>query len=118
MGQTYGTAQTVASAPMVSNMAYGASTMQTMAAPAMQMQTIAPAMQMQTSGFQVGQSIKYQSRTNGEWYPGKINGRSGNGWQVVLNDGMAKEVDDRESIWYTQKDNPIATMRRLSDVHA
>merc|ERR1712086_935432 len=47
-------------------------------------------------GFQVGQSIKYQARGNGMWYPGRINGRSGNGWRVVLNDGLAKEVGDHE----------------------
>merc|ERR1719157_155760 len=73
-GTTYGTAQTVAAAPMVSNMAYGASTnmaygastsmaygastMQTMAAPAMQMQTIAPAMQTYATQ-QVAPAVQY-----------------------------------------------------------
>merc|ERR1712194_1001627 len=47
-------------------------------------------------GFQVGQSINYQARSNGMWYPGRINGRSGNGWQVMLNDGLTKEVGDHE----------------------
>merc|ERR1711935_342391 len=47
-------------------------------------------------GFQVGQSINSQARSNGMWYPGRINGRSGNGWQVMLNDGLTKEVGDHE----------------------
>merc|ERR1712129_221550 len=43
-------------------------------------------------GFQVGQPIKYQARGNGMWYPGRINGRSGNGWRVVLNDGWRRKL--------------------------